>query len=73
MKIDPTSLTWRSVDAYLKERLAACREKNDGSLDPLETAKLRGEIKALKDLLALPYQVTQVVEDNPGYGTDSLD
>jgi hypothetical protein len=73
MKIDPTSLTWRAVNAYLQERLSACREKNDKALDALATATLRGEISALKDLLALPFQVTQVERDDPGYGTDSLD
>jgi hypothetical protein len=73
MKLDRNSMTWREIEGYLKERLHACREKNDGGLDPLDTARLRGEIKAIKELLALPDLATPTFRDDPGYGTDSLD
>ncbi|NUX58660.1 hypothetical protein [Paraburkholderia youngii] len=72
--IDIKSRTWTHIEAYLQERLAKCREKNDNSkLDATETARLRGEIAAIKDLLALPGKVAQVERDDPGYGTDTLD
>jgi hypothetical protein len=74
MNIDTNSRTWTTIEAYLKDRLAKCREKNDSSkLDPIETAKLRGEIAAVKDLLALPTRVAQVARDDPGYGTDTFE
>lgn len=74
MSIDPNSHTWRTIAAYLQERLARCRVKNDNDrLDTIATACLRGEIAAIKDLLALPDQVAQVARDDPGYGTDTLD
>jgi hypothetical protein len=74
MRIDAQSRTWQEIQAYLNQRLAKCREKNDsGKLDATATALLRGEIAALKDLLALPHQVARVERDDPGYGTDALD
>lgn len=38
---------------YMEDKRQSLRAKNDGDLDPLMTAKLRGEIKAYKDLLNL--------------------
>lgn len=73
MQIDENSTTWRAIRTYLNERLAKCREKNDKQLDADETARLRGEIAAIKDLLALPARPARVAKDDPGYGTDSLD
>jgi hypothetical protein len=72
--IDVNSRTWKELAAYLSQRLASCREKNDnGKLDPLATAMLRGEIAAVKDLLALPSRVAQVERDDPGYGNEFHD
>lgn len=74
MNIDIKSRTWTLIEAYLNDRLAKCREKNDSNkLDAIETARLRGEIAAVKDLLALPDKVAQVARDDPGYGTDTFD
>lgn len=47
------SSTWQKVDAYLNERLAALRGNNDGDLDPIQTALLRGRIRELKALADL--------------------
>lgn len=44
---------WRKIERHLTERLNAARLRNDGPLDPAETAQTRGEIKALKGLLSL--------------------
>ena len=72
--IDTQSRTWLTVKLHLQERLARCREKNDRSdLNAFETAALRGEIAAIKDLLDLPKLLAPVVIDDPGYGTNSLD
>ena len=38
---------------HMEDRRQALRTKNDGDLDPLATAKVRGELKAYKDLLNL--------------------
>lgn len=48
---------------YAEARLASLRLKNDGDLDPIQTARLRGQIFELKQLLELdkpPPAVTQV-------------
>lgn len=72
--IDETSQTWRTVQYHLSKRLATCREKNDSpDLTDAQTATLRGEIAALKDLLELPKMVAPVKVDDPGYGVDSID
>jgi hypothetical protein len=74
MNIDTKSRTWTDIEAHLRDRLSKCREKNDnGKLDYVQTAMLRGEIAAIKDLLALPNRVARVVRDDPGYGTDTFE
>lgn len=55
MRIDRQSETWLEVEAWARAELASCmaRLKNPRtSVD--ETNALRGEIKALEELLALP-------------------
>lgn len=72
--IDTNGRTWQYIEAHLKVRLEKLREKNDSSkLDAIETAALRGEIAAVKDLLALPETVAQVERDDPGYGDEFHD
>lgn len=44
---------WAKLERYLNDRLEMNRRKNDGDLEPLETAKVRGRIAVIKDLLAL--------------------
>lgn len=44
---------WNKLERHLRRRLEAARERNDGELTPEQTALVRGEIKALKGLLAL--------------------
>lgn len=48
-----TSPLWLRLRSHLQERLAKARARNDGALAPDETARLRGRIACLKDLLAL--------------------
>ncbi len=50
---DRQSPTWRKLKNHCETRLAELRARNDSDLDALATAKLRGEIKATTNLLAL--------------------
>lgn len=47
------SPAWHKIEQYLNHRLDQVRKKNDNPLSAEETATLRGEIAALKSLLAL--------------------
>lgn len=49
---DRQSETWNKIKTHLTARLQTLREKNDGPLDPIQTAQLRGEIGECKKLLA---------------------
>ena len=50
---DKQSATWRRLRAHLEQELINKRGQNDGALDPIQTAKLRGHIESLKGLIAL--------------------
>lgn len=50
---DRNSPTWRKLRDHLQDRLQSLRARNDSDLDPIQTAKLRGEIKAIRNTLAL--------------------
>lgn len=47
------SSTWKKVEVYLNERLSTLRGNNDGDLDPIQTALVRGRIRELKALADL--------------------
>ena len=49
---EKSSALWLKIETELQERLQIYREKNDTARDPLETAKLRGTIALLKEILA---------------------
>jgi hypothetical protein len=56
MKLTPQDLqsaTWRKLEAHLNERLTALRAQNDGDLDAIATARIRGRIGAVREILAL--------------------
>lgn len=44
---------WLRLSNHLNDRLEECRRRNDGPLTEIETARLRGEIKCLKYIIAL--------------------
>ena len=46
-----TSEVWQRLKTYIEGRIETKRRANDGDLSEIKTAKLRGEIKALKDIL----------------------
>lgn len=50
---DKKSGTWLRLKQHLEEQIDLCRRKNDGDIDQLATASLRGEIRALKRILML--------------------
>ncbi len=50
---DIQSTVWAKLRKHMEARIIALRAKNDGDLEPMETAKVRGELKCLKNLLAL--------------------
>ena len=46
--------TWTDAKAWAETALVNARTKNDGDIDAIATARLRGRIDALKELLSLP-------------------
>lgn len=50
---DKVSSLWVRLCAHMEERVSAARQRNDKPLPEMETAMLRGEIKALTRLIAL--------------------
>jgi hypothetical protein len=66
MKLDPheaQTTVWIKVRDHIEARIAELRTKNDGHLDPTETAELRGRIAQLKELRALGVQPEHVSSD----------
>lgn len=60
------NLSWAAVRAEAQDRLEYLRKQNeDASLGPVETAALRGEIRALKWLLDLPKLVALKLQTPP--------
>lgn len=47
------SSTWVKLKAYMEKRIETLRIRNDGNFNDVETAKLRGQIHVLKELVAL--------------------
>lgn len=50
---DRISPVWTAIDKHLNERIEVLRSKNDGDLDQIETAKIRGRIAELRAMLDL--------------------
>lgn len=58
--LNPGSPTWAFVFNWGQRELDKARESNDSlSKDAVQTACLRGRIKALKELIALPEKETK--------------
>jgi hypothetical protein len=54
-QIEPYSSTWLYVKGWAEAALWKARERNDNlGKDATQTAALRGEIRILKELIALP-------------------
>lgn len=52
-KTDLSSVAWSKVSRHIEKKLFDLRSRIEKDVDPIATAKLRGEIKSYKDLLAL--------------------
>lgn len=50
---DLNSSLWTRLRDHMEQRLQDLRGRNDGPLDQTETARVRGQIQAYKDILAL--------------------
>lgn len=61
--IDTNSDTWRAIRLHVDARLARLRQQNEGDLDPEKTAKLRGRIAELKELLTLAQPAPALMAD----------
>lgn len=56
MKLEENELmssTWIKLEEHMKNRLSVLRGQNDGDLNEMQTARLRGRIAELKSLLGL--------------------
>ena len=54
-EIDKLSPTWIAVEEYLKAEIERQRDRNEAvTADAVKTATMRGRIKALREVLALP-------------------
>lgn len=50
---------WKKIEQEMTARLDVLRQRNDGQLDHLETARLRGSIAMVKEVLSWPAQPTE--------------
>ncbi len=62
------SSAWKKIREHYTQRLLTLRERNDSTIDPAATEKLRGRIAEVKRLLALDNEETSSAEDfnDPG-------
>lgn len=60
---DKHSVTWARVKEFAEARITSLRAKNDGMLDELTTANVRGRIAALKELVALETDLPELIDD----------
>lgn len=51
-ELEKQSAVWKRLEAHLQETLISLRKQNDGDLDEMATARLRGRISAMKTILA---------------------
>lgn len=49
-QIELASSTWEKLVTHITEEVDRLRKKNDGDLSPVETANIRGQIKALESV-----------------------
>lgn len=59
------SAVWIKLREHLQDRLTAMRCQNDGELDPIATARLRGRIAAIKEILALGQPTPDAESQDP--------
>ena len=67
MKIDKTSAVWQAIEAHLNARLQKLRSENDKQMPESETIRVRCDIAAIKNLLALPNKPEPIEASAPEY------
>lgn len=67
MKIDKTSAVWQTIEAHLTARLQKLRLENDKQMSESETIRVRSDIAAIKNLLALPNKPEPIETSAPEY------
>lgn len=60
---------WQTIVTHLDAEILALREKNDEQLGPVETAEIRGSIKALKKLTGLGASPTPTMQTEGDFGS----
>ncbi len=60
---DINGAVWNKLSKHMESKLLALRIKNDSDMDPVKTAAVRGEIRNLKNLLALGIPAPEMVAD----------
>jgi hypothetical protein len=60
-----SSALWQKIRKHLEARRELLRAKNDGDLDERKTARLRGQIRELKNLMALDNPMPESEADDP--------
>lgn len=63
--LEKQSAAWTKVKRHIEQRIEDLRRKNDGDLDPDDTARLRGRIAELKNLLAAVEPPPALASDEP--------
>ena len=63
-KIEREGAVWKKIEAKLKSELDLLRRSNDGNLPEVATARLRGQIAAVKDLLSIGTEKPQVPSED---------
>lgn len=64
LQTDFESPTWMRFIAYQEKKLTELRAKNDGRMDEIETARLRGRILEVKLILGLTFDAPPPSESN---------
>lgn len=68
-KVDLDSHVWRKLKRHLAAKRDALRRRNDNTeLDAVQTAIVRGELRAIANLLALDTRPDPVTEADEGFG-----
>lgn len=63
---DLLSPTWIKLKKYMEARINTLHSRNDSDLNPIATARLRGEIASLKNLMAAAMPPSVVADDELG-------
>jgi hypothetical protein len=57
------SALWLKLKEHMTGRMDVLRKKNDGDFDAVATAAIRGQIRELKNLVALDQDLPTVIDD----------